>query len=244
MPSRNLKITEHEWTADQVTKIQGFYGALRGIWDSMVPWYKLEEPFSEGGALRYRNNMKYGGDGWPAKKMLDEIAQNVPFPSRSGFEGLYVRILKPPTANPSKGVYLHFHGGGWTLGAADGEDETLYRIAKNTGYTIASVEYRLAPKYAYPAAIDDCVDAAVFMLKNEATYGPLRVMGGESAGGHLTMSVALALRDQGTDVKRQFDGLVLNYGCFGSYCTMASGPAKNVLTVFRSIPDSIMSKPQ
>lgn len=218
MPSRDLKICIHEWTPEQTTKIQGFYVALRGIWDKMVPWYQLEEPFSEAGAQRYRSNMKFGGDGWPAKTRLDDIARNVAFPSRSGFEGLYVRVVDPPAkSNPPKGVYLHFHGGGWTLGAADGEDEALYRIAKNTGYTVASVEYRLGPKHEYPAAIHDCVDAALFMLKNEATYGPLRIMGGESAGAHLAMSVTLALRHQGIDVRKQLDCLVLNYGCFGSH---------------------------
>lgn len=211
----NLKITVHQWAPELKAGNETFYRGLREIWNKMTPWYMLEEPFSEAGAVRFRNNMKYGGDGWPPSKRLDSIARNIPFSNRFGIDSMYMRTFKPP--GESIGVYLHFHGGGWTLGAADGEDEVLNRIAVKTGYTVMSVEYRLAPRYQYPAPIDDCVDAALFILTPEsiAEHGQLRVMGGESAGGHLAMVTVMALRKKGVDVRAQFHALVFNYGCFG-----------------------------
>ena len=215
----NLKITVHQWTEDEKKANDSFYAALRGIWDNMVPWYKLEEPHSEAGAQRFRDQMKYGGGGWPARTRLDEIAVDIPVPSTTGVEGLYLRVFKPDSSiHPvNKGVYLHSHGGGWTVGSADIEDETLYRIACKTGYTVASMEYRLAPKHPYPAPLEDCMDAARYVLtpEIEAKMGPLRVMGGESAGAHLAMATLFGLRSSGVDVKSQLDALVFNYGCYG-----------------------------
>ena len=45
-----------------------------------------------------------------------------------------------------RGVYLHIHGGGWVLGAADLQDPLLEQIADNTGLAVVSVEYRWRPK--------------------------------------------------------------------------------------------------
>jgi hypothetical protein len=73
----------------------------------MIPWYRLEAPFFEAGAQRFRDSMKYGGDRWPAKTRLDDIARNIKIRSRSGFEGLYLRTSEPPAEfKPRRGVYL------------------------------------------------------------------------------------------------------------------------------------------
>lgn len=219
----DLKIRVHQWTDEEKKANETFYTALRGVWDSMVPWYKLEEPHSEAGAQRFRDMMKYGGGGWPARKRLDDIAEDIPIESRSGAKGLYLRVIRPPSSGEQakKGVYLHFHGGGWTVGSADIEDETLYRIACNTGYTVASMEYRLAPAHPYPAATEDCLDAALFLLtpESEAKLGPLRAVGGESAGAHLSMTTIFGLRHTGIDVRSQLDAAVFNYGCYGKVRT-------------------------
>jgi acetyl esterase/lipase len=221
MPQRNLQITIHEWSAEEKKANDNFYSILTQAWNQMTPWYKTEPVRSAAGVQRVRDAMRFGRDGWPAKTYLNDIAQNVSIPSRSGNNGLFVRVLQNPNTEAShKGVYMHMHAGGWTLGAADGEDEILYRIAKNTGYVVASVEYRLAPEHPYPAPIDDCIDAALHLLSPEfeSKYGPLRVIGGESAGAHLTMTVTLALRDLGYNVRAQLDAIVLNYGCYGKKC--------------------------
>ncbi len=54
-------------------------------------------------------------------------------------DGVRVRVL---ASEEPRGVYLHLHGGGWTLGAAELQDESLNAIAQNTGLAVASVEYR------------------------------------------------------------------------------------------------------
>ena len=130
-------------------------------------------------------------------------------PGRGG-EEIPLRIVEP--AAQSRGAYLHIHGGGWTLGAADLQDPTLKAAANATGLTIVSVDYRLAPEHPYPAAPDDCEDAAVWLLDRFA--GRL-VIGGESAGAHLAVVTLLRLRDRHrVDVRERFGAANLSFGVY------------------------------
>ena len=90
--------------------------------------------------------------------------------------------------NP-RGAYLHLHGGGLVFGSADGQDTMLERIADATGLACVSVDYRLAPAHPWPAAWDDCEDAALWLAKNvkEEFGGGGLAIGGESAGATLAV---------------------------------------------------------
>lgn len=106
-----------------------------------------------------------------------------------------LRIVAPP--NP-RGVYLHVHGGGMVLGAADLQDQMLDRVNEQAGLACVSVEYRLAPEHPYPAAPDDCESAALWLAKNgKAEFGVNALaIGGESAGATLSAITLLRMRDR------------------------------------------------
>jgi acetyl esterase len=131
---------------------------------------------------------------FPAPVFVDE-ARWVDVPSRGG--SLRVRVIAPK--GEPKGVYLHIHGGGWTIGAPDLHDPDLSRLARQAQLVVASVEYRLAPEHPYPAAPDDCEDVALWLLeRGAAELGAPAVLsiGGESAGAHLAAVTILRLRDK------------------------------------------------
>ncbi|MFF2425656.1 alpha/beta hydrolase [Streptomyces mirabilis] len=109
--------------------------------------------------------------------------------------GVTVRVFVPDHAD---GVYLHIHGGGWAFGSADGQDERLWRLAEQAGLAVVSVEYRLAPEHPFPAGPDDCEAAARWLVKHAAAeFGTERLLiGGESAGAHLSVVTLLRLRDR------------------------------------------------
>ncbi len=71
---------------------------------------------------------------------------------------LPLRIIAPE--RESTGTFLHIHGGGWTLGENDMQDPRLEWLARETGLTVVSIGYRLAPENPYPAGPDDCEAAA------------------------------------------------------------------------------------
>jgi len=106
-----------------------------------------------------------------------------------------VRLYVPPEV---RGVYLHFHGGGWMLGAAHHSDVRSWAFARHTKLAVVSVNYRLAPEHPWPAGPDDCEAAALWLLRHaRAELGSDRlVIGGESAGAHLSLVTLLRLRDR------------------------------------------------
>ncbi len=105
-----------------------------------------------------------------------------------------LRVVAP---EQSRGVYLHIHGGGHVLGAADQQDRLLERIADETRLTAISVEYRLAPENPYPAGPDDCEAAALWVSEHVRDFGgEALAIGGESAGAHLSALTMLRLRDK------------------------------------------------
>ena len=133
-----------------------------------------------------------------------EAARTMSIPGRGG--EIALRIVEPESP---RGAYLHLHGGGWTLGSADGQDLLLEEIARETGMTAISVEYRLAPEHPFPAGPDDCEDAALWLLENHT--GRLAI-GGESAGAHLAVLALLRLRDMHGVSPRAFAAANLVFG--------------------------------
>lgn len=126
-----------------------------------------------------------------------------------------LRIIAP--AQEPVGAFLHIHGGGWTIGECDMQDPRLQRLANETGLTVVSVCYRLAPEHPYPAGPDDCEAAALWLLEHRAELGvesgaPLAI-GGDSAGGHLAANTLLRVRDR-HGVTDAFGAAVLQYGAF------------------------------
>ena len=131
---------------------------------------------------------------FPAPVFLEE-ATDIEVTGRGG--PIKVRIIRPDLS--PTGIYLHLHGGGWTLGAHDMQDLALKWLANETGLCMASIDYRLAPENPYPASPDDCEDAVTYLLEHgpELLEAPGRfAIGGESAGAHLAVVTLLRLRDR------------------------------------------------
>jgi acetyl esterase len=125
-----------------------------------------------------------------------------------------LRVLRPEDA--AAGVYLHIHGGGWVLGECDEYDVRLWEMVEATGLAAISVGYRLSPEHPYPAAPDDCEDAALWLLDRglaELGLPDKLAIGGESAGAQLSVVTLLRLRDR-HGIRGAFDAANLVFGVF------------------------------
>ncbi len=143
-----------------------------------------------------------------------------------------LRVIAP---DKPTGVYLHIHGGGWVLGAADQQDPMLERIATSTGMACVSVEYRLAPEHPYPAGPDDCEAAALWLVRNaREKFGTDKLtIGGESAGGHLSAVTLLRMRDK--HGYAGFRGANLVFGAFDLAMTPSQKAFGNERLVLRTL---------
>ncbi len=110
-----------------------------------------------------------------------------------------VRIFKPDVNRGFK-VLLFFHGGGWVTGNIDSYSHICASMAKKTGYTVVSVDYRLAPEHPYPAGVNDCYYAAREIFMNYSLFQTRPeeiILIGDSAGANLAAAVSLMARDRG-----------------------------------------------
>jgi acetyl esterase/lipase len=116
-----------------------------------------------------------------------------------------VRIYRPEKA--SGAGLLWIHGGGLVGGVAKMDDRFCGETAQQLGVTIVSVEYRLAPKFPFPAGLDDVHAAFTWFLDHAESWGVDReriVVGGQSAGGGLAAALVQRLYDEGRHVAAQW----------------------------------------
>ncbi|UYP18413.1 alpha/beta hydrolase [Rhodococcus sp. Z13] len=121
-----------------------------------------------------------------------------------GIEGpggdLALRIYRPDHPEDGIPVVVFAHGGGFVFCDLDSHDEFCRSMAEGVGVVVVSVDYRLAPEHRAPAAHEDVYAALEWAAGNITAYGgdPTRiVLAGDSAGGNLAATVAIAARDGG-----------------------------------------------
>lgn len=97
---------------------------------------------------------------------------------------------------PANQVLLYLHGGGFVFGLTPPHLQMGAYLARNLSMRVLMVDYRLAPEYPFPAALEDCVAAYRWLLAQGISDQDM-VVAGDSAGGNLTLTMLMKLRDGG-----------------------------------------------
>jgi acetyl esterase len=115
---------------------------------------------------------------------------------------LTARLFRPAATGAAR-LIVYFHGGGWVIGSPQTHHTVAAMLAADTGCAVASVDYRLAPEYPFPAPCDDAVQAVQWFAAQRASLGfdtGFLAVAGDSAGGHLA---ALAAQQVNADAGQQ-----------------------------------------
>ena len=107
-------------------------------------------------------------------------------------DGVAARLYRP-NDRKDLGLLVFYHGGGWVLGSMNTHDDVCRKLALAMGHAVLSVDYRLAPEFAFPEPLNDCIVALRWAHANAAQLGidATRIaVGGDSAGGNLAAVVA------------------------------------------------------
>jgi len=149
-----------------------------------------------------------------ARKMMEELfaaqmAKAAPItgvrtedrkvPGPAGFPDVFVRIYQPIDRPDTVPALLWIHGGGYVLGSVERDDLLAKHLAIVGQCIVASVEYRLAPEYPFPAPVEDCYAALTWLSAHSTEFGVNKsriAIGGASAGGGLAAGLALLTRDR------------------------------------------------
>ena len=111
-----------------------------------------------------------------------------------------VRLYLPDGAGEQRlPTMLWLHGGAFSHGFAELDDDLCSRLANDAGFVIASPDYRLSPEHPFPAGFDDAYGTLVWLAEVAGRLGldtRRLVVGGSSAGGALAASVCQRSRDQ------------------------------------------------
>ncbi len=107
-------------------------------------------------------------------------------PGLDGDPEVTIRFFTPDNTAGPVPVLLWIHGGGFAIGTAESSDLFCVEVARELGFAVANVEYRLAPETPFPGPVNDCYAALLYIHAHAEKLGvdPSRIaVGGQSAGG-------------------------------------------------------------
>jgi epsilon-lactone hydrolase len=132
------------------------------------------------------------------RQRLDAIGSTAPLAGDIGLEpidanGVAAEWSLAPGSDPSK-VLLFFHGGGYCSGSIVSHRGMVTKAGRAAQARTLAVGYRLAPEHPFPAAIEDARSAYRFLLDQGVAPSKIAI-GGDSAGGGLTLALMTSVRD-------------------------------------------------
>ena len=144
-------------------------------------------------------------------KKINEIehsdieVRDIQAPSSEVGRSIPVRVYRAAKESDGrqKPCLIYIHGGGMIMGNLETGNLNCLNFARTFDISVLSIEYRKAPEFPYPAAIEDCIDAISWIVSNSELFKiDLANLGiyGSSAGGGLVLGTALKMRDQGRNV--------------------------------------------
>lgn len=150
------------------------------------------------GEARFYFTARYRTRSVPAVR--DVRSDPVFIPSSDGVT-IGARLYRPrmPGSAPLP-IAIYLHGGGFVVGSAEGYEAQSTVFADRGRCLVLFPEFRLAPEHPFPAAIEDAIATANWVVANAAPLGvdPGRIaVIGDSAGGNLAANICLAARDRG-----------------------------------------------
>jgi len=147
----------------------------------------------------------------PAPKAPEDILiENIFITGQDERTKIRLRIYQPKTIAASTPALVWLHGGGYVIGKPEMDDFVCAQYVRELGITVVSVDYRCAPKYPFPAGLEDGYSALRWV---ESHAQQLNVdekhiaIGGASAGGGLAASLIQLAYDR-KEIKPVFQLLV------------------------------------
>ncbi len=142
--------------------------------------------------------------GWKARReRIEEVCSVWPAAADIKFEpvdigGIPGEWSLAPGSDPSR-VLLFFHGGGYCSGSLRSHRRMASEAGRAAKARTLAIAYRLAPEHKFPAALDDALAAWHFLRRLGIAAGEI-ALGGDSAGGNLSIALMVRLREAGEDL--------------------------------------------
>lgn len=192
-------------------EISIFVDTLARAWAKHPPFMSL--PIEEARRVAEQVRAPWRANGPEMARITEHLVPT------SGGE-LRVRLYDPGLELPAPAL-IYLHGGGFILFSIDTHDRLMREYAAAGKFLVLGVDYPLSPEARYPTALNQIVELVDWIGDGGGRFlglDPGRIgIGGDSAGGNLSVAAALRLRDRGTPDRLKC--LLLNYGAFALECS-------------------------
>jgi acetyl esterase/lipase len=152
--------------------------------------------------------IRYQMSGWSDGSIEQQRAQqektprNFRLPKDIQIESIKIEDIKAEwvqAPNSHRSVILYLHGGAYALGSIAIHRDFIARLAIATQMRCLAINYRLAPEYPFPAALED-VTTTYYWLLDQGFAAKKIMIAGDSAGGGLALAAILSLKDMGEEL--------------------------------------------
>ncbi len=160
---------------------------------SLVGGTPLDQMTPAGARQDGRNGIKMLKSLGALYETVHEI-RHLSIPSEAGPIPAWLYLPGPEKNYP---LFVYYHGGGFVVGDLVTTDSVCRFLCQRTGCAVLSVDYRLAPEYPFPAAVEDCLTATRWAAEHgpDLSADPSRLLvGGDSAGGTLAAVISQLCR--------------------------------------------------
>lgn len=202
-----------------------FYAGLARVEHTLLPTHQPKITEIREIAEKGRSSWTRGG---PA--MLRTLEHEVETPHGP----VRIRIYSPDD-DKNKPALVYLHGGGWTIFSLETHDRIMREYAGRAGVIVIGVDYSLSPEAKFPVALIQCVAVMRWLADHGQALNidtARLAIGGDSAGGNLSIATSLMLRDQG--LPQLVRAMILNYAVFDHDFTRPSyvkfGTGDTILT--------------
>ncbi|WLR43133.1 alpha/beta hydrolase fold domain-containing protein [Bacillus carboniphilus] len=110
-----------------------------------------------------------------------------------------IRVYVPKQRTGELPVMVYFHGGGWVLGDLNSSNTFCQYLSEKAQCIIVSVDYRLAPEHKYPAALEDAMDAVLWIYEHIHEFNGDKErlsIGGDSSGANIATVTAYRIHKE------------------------------------------------
>lgn len=164
---------------------------------------EIAEPFMDSSIDNdeaFRQGMEAGTKMIDFENPEDMQYSEVWIPRRNDDSKLRLAILKPLTQKEDLPCVFYIHGGAFASGAPEGSMSVFRRLMEASNCVIVSPDYRLSLEAPYPAGVEDCYDALLWMKEHAKELGIREnqiAVGGDSSGASFAVSLCMMARDRG-----------------------------------------------
>lgn len=136
------------------------YGKIDAELEALLPHIPPFKPFADYASVaECRAALAIQAAAFPTTDLTGIVKKDIEIPVRDGSK-IRAVVYKPESGGDGGPLFVYYHAGGWTVGWPEMWESGFAVLVRELGFTVVSVDYRMAPEWLFPTAAHDGIDSA------------------------------------------------------------------------------------